>query len=437
MLKTLIRKFIPESLINLYHKCLAILSSFIYGNPSEKMIVIGVTGTNGKSTTVTLIAKAVESGGFKVGYTSTVGFKVADKEWLNNKKMTMLGRFQLQKLLKQMVDAGCKYAVIETSSQGIVQSRHLGINYDYVVFTNLTPEHIEAHGDFENYKNAKGELFKHLTERKRKKIEGKEIKKTIVANMDDEHSAFFLSFSADKKVTFSNQDHSGNIFANNIQVTNIGTSFNVGQTQINLKLLGAFNVYNALAAVVIALEEGIELQKIKQGLESVLVVPGRMELINEGQDFTVMVDYCPEPYSMKKMYETVELMQKNKIIHVFGSCGGGRDVARRPILGKLVGEKADIAIVTNEDPYDDNPETIVDQIIVGALEAGKSMDQNLYKIINRQEAIEKSLNLAEKGNLVLVTGKGAEQAMAVAGGKHIPWDDREIIRNFLKTSKIS
>ncbi|KKQ80907.1 MAG: UDP-N-acetylmuramyl-tripeptide synthetase [Parcubacteria group bacterium GW2011_GWC2_38_7] len=437
MLKSLIRKLVPENLINLYHKYLAVLSALIYGNPSDKMIVIGVTGTNGKSTTVALIAKALESGGHKVGYTSTVGFKVADKEWLNNKKMTMLGRFQLQKLLKQMVDAGCRYAVIETSSQGIVQYRHLGINYDYVVFTNLTPEHIEAHKGFENYKNAKGELFKHLTARPIKKIGVRKVEKTIVSNMDDEHSAFFLSFPADKKLTYSNHDHSANVFANSIQVTNTGTSFNIGQTQINLQLLGAFNVYNSLVAVTIALEEGIELQKIKQGLESVPLVPGRMELINEGQDFTVLVDYCPEPYSMRKMYETVELMKKNKIIHVFGSCGGGRDVARRPVLGKLVGEKADIAIITNEDPYDDNPETIIDQVVAGALEAGKIMNQNLYKIQDRQEAIEKALNLAQNGDLVLVTGKGAEQAMAVAGGKHIPWDDRRAIRESLKKAKIS
>jgi len=436
MLKTIIRKVVPESLINLYHKYLALLSSTIYGNPSEKMIVIGVTGTNGKSTTVNLIAKCLESGGYKVGLTSTVNFKVAEKEWLNNKKMTMLGRFQLQKLLKQMVEAGCRYAIIETSSQGIVQSRHLGINYDYAVFTNLTPEHIEAHGGFENYKNAKGELFKHLTLQPRKKIDGKEIKKTIVANLDDEHAPFFLSFPADKKLTYSDHDHSANIFSNDIQVTNVGTSFRVGETKIDLKLLGAFNVYNSLAAIVVALEEGIELKKIKEGLESVPVVPGRMELINEGQGFAVLVDYCPEPYSMRKMYETVALMQKNKIIHVFGSCGGGRDVARRPVLGKLVGEKADIAIVTNEDPYDDEPTLIIEQVAAGAVEAGKVAGETLYKIEDRQVAIEKALNLAKSGDLVLVTGKGSEQAMAVNGGQYIPWDDRSIIRNLLKTAKV-
>lgn len=432
MLKSLIRKVVNEDTINKYHKFLALFSAFVYGNPSDKMIVIGVTGTNGKSTTVNLIAKALEFGGYKVGLTSTVNFKVADKEWLNNKKMTMLGRFQLQKLLKQMVQAGCRYAVVETSSQGIVQSRHLGINYDYVVFTNLTPEHIEAHGGFENYKQAKGELFKHLMSCPKKKVAGKKVVKTIVANMDDEHAAYFLSFPADKKLTYSESDHSAHIFANNIQVTNIGTSFNIGQTKISLKLLGAFNVYNSLAAITVALEEGIELQKIKRGLESVPVVPGRMELINEGQDFTVLVDYCPEPYSMKKMYETVALMKKNKIIHVFGSCGGGRDVARRPVLGKLVGEKADIAIVTNEDPYNDDPEMIIDQVVLGAVEAGKVINETLYKIIDRQEAIKKAVNLAETGDMLLITGKGSEQAMAVAGGKYIPWDDRKIIRAILK-----
>ncbi len=147
-MKTLIKKIIPRQLLSQYHKFMARFASFYYGNPSRKMIVIGVTGTNGKSTTVELIARVLEGGGHKVGFTSTVAFKVADKEWLNNKKMTMLGRFQLQKLLYRMVKTDCKYAVIETSSQGIDQYRHVGINYDYAVFTNLTPEHLEAHGGF-------------------------------------------------------------------------------------------------------------------------------------------------------------------------------------------------------------------------------------------------------------------------------------------------
>lgn len=469
MIKKITKKFLPKGVLRSYHKALALLAAFVYGNPSDKLIVIGVTGTNGKSTTVALIAKTLEAGGFKVGATSTVSFKVADREWLNDKKMTMLGRFQLQKLLKQMVDAGCSYAVIETSSQGIEQYRHLGINYDYAVFTNLTPEHIEAHGGFENYKCAKGKMFEHLTRKVRKRLEegqrakGKgqkqgqelkfknqkteEIEKTIIANVDDEHADYFLSFNADKKVRYAVKNESADLVAKNIEVTMSGASFEVapparageaGGVKINMRMMGAFNVYNALAAAAVGLEEGLTLEQIKQGLESVAGVPGRMEVIDEGQPFTVIVDYAPEPASMGALYETVQEINKSinqkikNTIHVLGSCGGGRDKARRPVLGRLAGKNADFVIVTNEDPYDDDPMEIINEVAAGAIEAGKELDKNLFKILDRREAIAKAIGLAEAGDLVLITGKGSERAMAVAGGKLVPWDDREIAREQLQ-----
>ncbi len=447
-MKSLLKKFIPRAALNFYHKSLAILSAFVYGFPSNKMIVVGVTGTNGKSTTVALIAKVLESGGAGVGATSTVGFKIADKEWLNDKKMTMLGRFQLQKLLKKMAQAGCKYAVLEVSSEGIKQYRHLGINFDYAVFTNLTPEHLESHGGFDNYKRAKGELFQHLT--KRKKIikqsltpssvvtpDDPEVKKTAIVNIDDKHAEYFLTFSADKKIKFSVKNENADLIAKNIQVSTAGTSFEINDKKINLKLIGAFNVENALPAIAVGIEEGIALEKIKQGLESVKVVPGRMEAIDEGQPFSVLVDYAPEPASMGKLYETIILINQstnqpiNQIIHVLGSCGGGRDKARRPVLGKMAGKNSDIVVVTNEDPYDDDPMEIIDQVAAGALEVGKKLNENLFKILDRKQAIEKALSLAKQGDLVLVTGKGSEQRMAVAGGKYVEWDDRSIIREIL------
>ncbi len=449
------------------------------------MIVIGVTGTNGKSTTVNLIAKALESVGYKVGATSTVNFKVADKEWLNDKKMTMLGRFQLQKLLKQMVTAGCKYAVIEVSSEGIKQFRHSAINFDYVVFTNLTPEHLESHGGFENYKKAKGELFAGLIMKNKKTFNGRIIQKISVINLDDANADYFLQFEADKKIGFSAVNQGGLadfrakktdlfIAAKNVQVAREGTEFEVegrgslgagklgvpfdaapasaealagrqGGTNkiVHLKLIGAFNVENALPAIAIAEQEGVEFEKIKQGLENVAVVPGRMEFIDEGQDFDILVDYAPEPASMGKLYETVSILsetsktsetseKKGKVIHVLGSCGGGRDKARRPILGKMAGEKADVVIVTNEDPYDDDPMEIIDQVAEGAIQAGKKLNKDLFKILDRRVAIAKALSFATIGDLVLITGKGAEQAMAVAGGKHVKWDDREVVKELLK-----
>ena len=186
-MKALIKKIVNKKALAYYHKTMALLAKGLYRNPSQDMIVIGVTGTNGKSSTVALIAKILEQAGYKVGSTSTVSFKIAGQEWLNDKKMTMLGRFGLQKILSQMKKAGCSHAVIETSSQGIDQFRHLGINYDIAVFTNLTPEHIEAHGGFVNYQKAKEKLFAKLREETHKTYRGSEVPKAIIANGDDEH----------------------------------------------------------------------------------------------------------------------------------------------------------------------------------------------------------------------------------------------------------
>ncbi len=449
-MKQLIKKIIPISVINQYHRLLAIFANFFYGHPSDKMVVIGVTGTNGKSTTVMLIAKILEAAGHKVGATSTAIFKIADKEWLNDKKMTMLGRFALQKLLKEMMGAGCEYAVIETSSQGIDQYRHWGINYDAAVFTNLTPEHIEAHGGFENYKKAKEKLFAKLKTEKKKVVGGREVKKIIIANADDEHAAEFLNYWADEKYVFGIAENeqvksqkskvkSKEIFAEDIIFRPDGVSFKIGTTDFSLKLFGQFNVYNALAAIAAAQAQCVDLLVCKNVLEKVSGVPGRMEMINENQTFKVIVDYAPEPESLRQAYQTIRdhriITQGRKMIHVLGSCGGGRDTARRPILGDLAARNADCVIVTNEDPYDDNPEMIINQVADSALKAGKVLNSSLFKIQDRREAISKALSLADAGDLVLLTGKGCEQAICVANGKKIPWDEREVAREELKKLK--
>jgi len=439
-MKIVIKQFIPNNLINQYHKVLALLANIIYGQPSEKMIIIGVTGTNGKSSTVELIARILDEAGYKTGFASTVGFKVADNEWLNDKKMTMLGRFQLQKLLSQMMKADCQYAVIETSSQGIEQSRHLGINYDVAVFTNLTPEHIEAHGGFENYKEAKQKLFAKLKSETKKK----DVPKIIIANTDDKHAQDFLKFEVDKKFGFGLKDKSevvDYVRAENIEYQKNGTAFKVMGEDFNLKLFGQFNVYNSLSAITVALSQGVDLAVAKKALERIKGVPGRMELIDEGptspagkQDFKVVVDYAPEPESLKQAYQTIKdhKMTDGKVIHVLGSCGGGRDLARQPILGKTASDFADYVIVTNEDPYDDNPMEIINNVAKGAEQGGKVEGKNLFKIEDRREAIKKAISLAQKGDLVLLTGKGSEQAICVAGGKKIKWDEREVARKLLK-----
>jgi len=437
-MKHIIKKLVPEFSLNWYHRGLALLAAMVYGWPSGKMVVIGVTGTNGKSTVVNLIGQILKEAGQKVAWTATTNFYLDGRQWLNDQKMTMLGRFKTQKFLREAAQANCRYAIIETSSEGIKQYRHLGINYDLVVFTNLTPEHIEAHGSFENYKKTKGQLLQHLTKRRKKMINGQLLDKTIIVNADDKHAGYFLSFPADKKVTFS-IDNPSDVKAADINLRSSGTVFNIaGNETINFEssiftnLLGQVNIYNCLAAIAVCHVLGIAEPTIKQALFAYQGLPGRYEFIEAGQNFKIMVDYAPEPESMKKLYQTLKLFKFNKIIHVLGSCGGGRDKARRPVLGKLAAANADVVIITNEDPYDEDPQQIIDQVAGGAVAAGKALNHNLFKILDRREAIQKALALAQKDDLVLITGKGCEQFICLKRGKKNPWDDREVVRELLK-----
>ncbi len=430
MLKKLLKKIIPQFILSFYHKVLSLLGAFLYGYPSRKLKVIGVTGTNGKSTVVNLISFLLEKGGYRVGYTSTVGFKINEQEWLNNKKMTMLGRLALQKILKRMVKEKCDYAIIETSSEGIKQYRHLGIDYDLAVFTNLTPEHLESHGGFENYKQAKLELFKNLS--KCKKKVGAE--KVIIANKDDEYFTEFFNNQANQKFSFSINNDS-DFQAQDIRVEDFSTKFKVQDIDFIINILGEFNVYNILTALAVCSTQGLSLKKMSEYLQDFEGTPGRMEFIQNKKGIRILVDYAPEIESLKQLYKTLDLFHYNRLIHVLGSCGGGRDKSRQPILGQMAGQKADIVIVTNEDPYDDDPMEIINNVAQGAIEKGKILDKDLFKMENRREAIKKALKLARADDLVLLTGKGAEQYICVAGGRKIAWDERVVIKELLKEIK--
>lgn len=455
-----IKKLIPIKIFKFfqpaYHFLLSWFSALVFRWPSEKLIVVGVTGTTGKTTSVYLIAKILEGAGYKIGYTSTAMYNNGRKEWLNDKKMTMGGGFFTQRMLHRMVKNKCQYAIVETTSEGIRQFRHRFINYDILVFTGLYPEHIESHGGFDNYKKAKGKLFAHLKKCKTKYADDKKVvrrgisglkktdlnrvKKTIIANLNDEHAPYFLDFWSEVKLAYTNKNETETNTTNgnlelvrygDIKVSEKGTSFECEGVKINLQLLGAFNAVNAMSAVCAGVSQNIGMEKIKKGLESVAGVPGRLEKIGAGQPFTVIVDYAFEPNAVAKLYDTVKIIPHKKIIHVLGATGGGRDASRRPILGKLAGENADIVIVTNEDPYDDNPQIIIDQVAIGAEYAGKKENENLFKILDRREAIAKALAIAEENDIALITGKGSEQAMCVANGEKIPWDDRAVVKSII------
>lgn len=429
-----LRKHLPKQVFVFYHRSLSWLAAFWYGRPSRHLIVIGVTGTNGKSTTSYLIAKALEAHGAKTGCTSTALFKVADKVWTNATKMTMLGRFESQRLLKAMVDAGCRYAVIETSSQGILQDRHKEIAYDLCVFTNLTPEHIEAHGGFENYKQAKIELFRHTASLPPKVIGGKRIPRIEILNADDVHAKDFIVKGFESSVSYG-IDHASDIRARDIVLGKGTTEFYVGDSLIKTRLSGKVNVYNALAALATAEALGIPYQDAAKKISDT-IMPGRFEFIDEGQPFTIIVDYAYEPAALQALFSFAEEIKSGgRIIHLTGSAGGGRDVARRGVIGRLSHELADVTIVTNEDPYDENPRHIINDVANAAIAAGGRENETVFRIDERREAIAKAIAMAKPGDVVLITGKGSEPVMAVGGGRKIAWDDREEARRAIRSAK--
>jgi len=300
--------------------------------------------------------------------------------------MTMPGRLVIQKFLWQAKRAGCNFVVLEVTSQGILQSRHKFINFDAAIFTNLSPEHVEAHGGFENYRNAKLELFRAA-------------RNIHIINSDDKNAEYFLKIPAQKVVEFSVADNE--------------------KYKLNLSLAGSFNVMNALAAMKTAMQYGVSQEMCKKVLESAKGIAGRMEIV--GENPKVVVDYAHTPEQLEAVYKSFE---GKKLICVLGSAGGGRDKWKRPVLGEIAKKYCSQIIVTNEDPYDENPQEIIDQV---AATAG----DKVQKISDRKEAIEKAIDSAEPDEVVAITGKGSEPWMCVANGKKIPWSDREIAKEIL------
>jgi UDP-N-acetylmuramoyl-L-alanyl-D-glutamate--2,6-diaminopimelate ligase len=408
MIKNILRRI--KVVVSVYHLLYSFLGALFYRFPSRKIKVFTVTGTNGKSTTVDMIARVFKKAGFRVAAFSSVKFEIAGEEEPNLFKMTMPGKATVQKLLRKAVKEKCQIAVIEVTSEGIKQYRHRFIKIDTACFTNLSPEHIESHGGFENYKKEKGKLFK-------------AVKNTHVINIDDENAPYFLSFLAKKKILYGMKEDA-DVRAEKIVASSSGVSFTVGEDDFYLGIAGKFNVYNALVAIALAKKENIEMSFAKEALKEMKVMPGRMEEV-QSSPYRVIVDYAVTPVTLEGVYkELLENFSPKRIIAVLGSCGGGRDKWKRPVLGEIASKYCERVIVTNEDPYDEDPEEIIDQIIAGTKGKGE-------KIVDRREAIRKALEGAEEGDVVIVTGKGNEPWMCIEGGKKIPWDDREIIKEEL------
>jgi len=407
----ILRKVTPKFLLSWYHFLWVLLGALVFRFPAYGMVVVGVTGTNGKSTTIDMISRIFKEAGFSIASMSSVRFQIKEKEWKNSMKMTMPGRFVIQRFLRQAKDAGCEYVFLEVTSEGILQHRHRFIPFHTAVFTNLSPEHIERHGSFENYKNTKGKLFS-------------SVKNIHIINADDEHAPFFFEFPAKEIYTYGmypqrdlGTPQSAHIQGEGVR-ENRGLEFNVKGTKFHLGLLGRFNVYNALAAIAVARAQGVSLEVCTKALEKMQVVPGRMEEVISSP-FLVVVDYAFTPAALEKVYKTLKPVS-GKLICVLGAAGGGRDSWKRPVLGRLASESCDIVIITDEDPYEEDPEKIMDEVIAGT--KGKA-----EKVVDRRQAIARALSLAKAGDTIVVTGKGSEDSIAVKGGKKIPWDDRKIV----------
>jgi len=424
-IKEWLKKLLPESFILWTHKARGVAASILYWFPARNLKVIGVTGTNGKTTTCVMIAKILEEAGHKVGMATTIKFKIGKHEWKNNSKMTTISPFQLQKLLREMVKEKCEYAILETTSHALKQYRNWGIYYHTAVLTNVTHDHLDYHKDFAEYRDAKVEMFKNHP-------------KASIINRDDPSYLYFAKQKADE-IFFYGIEERSDIAARKMMFESKESLFTLvspeGQVAIDLKVPGKFNIYNALAASGVAITEGIKLEIIKKALEGLKGVSGRMEKIDTGKEYNVIIDFAHTPDGLQNVFETVKSFSKGKIIHV-GGATGRRDKTKRPILGALSGKYADIVIVTDEDPYDENPYQIIEEVAAGVARGAEKKNKfvegkNFFKILKREDGINKALSLAKKDDVVLITGKGAEEVMAV-GDELVPYSDKKVVEEILK-----
>ncbi|MBP9711244.1 MAG: UDP-N-acetylmuramoyl-L-alanyl-D-glutamate--2,6-diaminopimelate ligase [Candidatus Pacebacteria bacterium] len=408
-MKALIKKFAPDSLFTLYYLMWAYFGALLYRFPSNKLFVIAVTGTKGKSTTVELLQAILKEAGYKTASASTIRFTVAETSERNLFKMTMPGRMFLQSFLRRAVDAGCTHVVVEMTSEGAKQFRHKGISLDALVFLNLQPEHLESHGGMEQYAAAKLLLAKQLEESSKRP-------RYIVANADDKYGARFLAATVERSVPFSLKN------AEPYNTDDKSVRFVWNRELITVPLPGLFNLQNILAALSLADAMGVPLEASKRALERIEPIAGRAERVQKGQNFTVIVDYAHTPDSLKALYET---FKNSRIIALLGSTGGGRDKWKRPLMGSIAEQYADAVFLANEDPYDENPQTIVNEIAKGFTK------RKPFTILDRRAAIREALREAKPGDAVLITGKGTDPYIMGANGTKQEWSDKKVVEEEL------
>lgn len=426
--RSLVKKFIPKKLfrsIEPYgHLAEAMLFNLIYGFPARGMKVIGVTGTNGKTSTSFLIHRMMVEAGYKTGLMTTVGWGVGKDINSQIHHMTNVAVPELMQRLKEMKKQGAEWLVLETTSHALAQNRVWGIPFSVAVMTNVTHEHLDYHGTFERYRDAKLKLFR-LANRNKNGL------RAGVINADDENSHLFVR-SVANALTYGLKH--GDLRAKNVKMDPSGSRYQAiihnSKYIIQTRLPGGFNVYNSLAAVGVGHILGLSKQQIEKGVGALESVEGRMMSIDEGQPFDVIVDYAHTPDSFEKMFKELRPVVKGKIIVMFGSAGR-RDKAKRPAQGQIAGKFCDEVILTEEDDRDEDGNQILEDIAVGVEKAGKVRDKNLFLILDRPQAIKFALSRAKAGDMVLLLGKGHEKTIE-RDDREDPYDEIALTRQVLK-----
>lgn len=417
---------VPLVLVRDSRKALALLGAAFAGHPARQLTMVGITGTNGKTTTTYLIEQIFKEKGYKTGLIGTIMNKIGDKVLpVSN---TTPESLDLQLLLHEMVDSGISHVVMEVSSHALELDRVAGIEYDMAVFTNITQDHLDFHETMENYLEAKKKLFAGLS-----KYSGKKKRKYGIVNIDDLNAQSILKATTGTVLTYGVEGPC-DIKAANINLKADGVSFYVntprGEFFLSLHLTGMFNVYNTLAAIAVGIVEDVDLQSIKKALESIKGVPGRLEKVDEGQAFTVLVDYAHTPDGLENIIEAAKGFAEGRVITVFG-CGGDRDRTKRPIMGEIAARLSDYSVLTSDNPRTEDPLFILSQIEEGVR---KVIDRSKYSVIpDRREAIAYAIKMAQPKDVILIAGKGHETYQLI-NDQVLHFDDREVASEILKES---
>lgn len=416
--KTVLMDRIPNynNLVIPYHKLKAMMMAHKYKFPGKRMRVIGVTGTNGKTSTCFMIWKMLNEAGHKTGLMTTVAWGV-DKLEEQIEHMTTVDTETLNKRMQKIAESGAEFLVLEITSHALAQNRIYGVPIEIAVMTNVTHEHLDYHKTFKNYRDAKRKLFN--------------VAKYGVINEDDESWSYFAS-DVDEYITYG--INGGILKAEKIELAAEGVKYEVREAGEKLKIRthipGKFTVYNSLAATAVGLKLGLTRKQIEDGILALVSVEGRMNRVDEGQDFEVIVDYAHTPDAFIKVFESVVPSKRARIISLFGGAGR-RDESTRAERGEIGAKNSDIVIITEDDSRDEDRTLIAEEFARGAEEAGKTREKDLFVILDREEAIEKAISLAKKDDIVLVLGKGHEKTILRAEGA-VPFEDLKVVRKVLK-----